>query len=163
VGWLILDGGWGLEGLSRRKIMGFVNGRNPQVKPGWKERLLEGEIETVPIEKWEREVHKGHVASIVSMFRYAGVYDQHEDYRKLVGSGVEVLVILGDKDQVIEAESTKRKLAGLGWKERLGLLRGRCMKLFDRIQKRLRILRVRCGEVWGSRTEMEIEVHQLVV
>ena len=53
------------------------------MKPDWKEQLLKGEVDTVPIEKWVREMHKGHFARIVSMFRYAKVYDQHEEYRKL--------------------------------------------------------------------------------
>jgi pimeloyl-ACP methyl ester carboxylesterase len=64
---LILEGGWGLEWLSGRKIMTFVNGSNPQVKPDLKERVLKGEVDTVAVEKWERETHKGHVASLVSI------------------------------------------------------------------------------------------------
>ena len=148
-GWwdaLIMDGGWGLETLSQRKIINYVHGSDPRVKPGWKERLLKGEIETVPIQKWEREVHKGHVASLVSMFRYAGVYDQHEEYGKLVDSDVEVFVVLGDKDRVIEAESTKKELAKLGWKGEIRVIEGATHEIVRSHVKEVADL---VGEVWG--------------
>jgi pimeloyl-ACP methyl ester carboxylesterase len=149
-GWwdaLILDGGWGLEGLSRRKIMNFINGNNSQVKPDWKERLLKGEVDTVPVQKWEREMHKGHVASIVSMFRYAGVYDQHEEYRNLSGGDVKVLVVLGDKDQVIEVESTKKELLKLGWKGEIKTVEGATHEI---VRSHVQEVAGLAGEMWGS-------------
>jgi len=52
----------------------------------------------VAVEKWERETHKGHVASLVNMFRHGGVYDEHDAYKMLQNTGVGVLVILREKD-----------------------------------------------------------------
>lgn len=67
------------------------------------------------MEKWERDNHQGHVASLVSMFRYGGVFDQQESYKKLAEGNLDVLVILGGKDKVIEAEYTRQELGKLGW------------------------------------------------
>ena len=149
-GWwdgLILDGGWGREGISRRKIMKFVNGSNPELKPDWKERLLKGEVDTVPIEKWEREIHKGHVASLVSMFRYAGVYDQHAEYRKLANGDVPVLVIMGKKDHVIEPEYTKSELSRYGWQGKIIVVDGATHEIARSHAQEVADL---AGEMWGS-------------
>lgn len=95
--------------------MSFVSGPDLQVKPGWKERLLKGEVDSVVVEKWQRERHQGHVAGIVSMFRNGGIYDEHDSYRLVQEMGVKVLVILGEKDQVFEAARMKVELGQLGW------------------------------------------------
>ena len=147
-GWwdgLILDGGWGLEGMSRRKIMDYVHGSNPQVKPGWEERLRRGQVDTEPIQKWEREQHKGHVASLVSMFRYIGLYDLHEEYRKLRDLDVKILVILGDKDQVIEAESTKKELLGLSWNGEIRVVEGATHEI---VRSHVQEVADLAGEMW---------------
>lgn len=149
-GWwngLVVDGGWGLEGMSRRKIMNYVHGTNPHVKPDWKERLLKGEIDTAPIQKWERETHKGHVASLVSMFRYAGVYDQHEEYRKLARGDVPMLVILGEKDLVIEPEPTKRELSKLDWTGKITIVDGATHEIVRSHTQKVADL---VSEMWGS-------------
>jgi pimeloyl-ACP methyl ester carboxylesterase len=149
-GWwdaLIMDGGWGLEGMSRRKIMSFVNGSNLQVNPDWKEKLLKGEVDTAPILKWERETHKGHVASTVSMFRYTGVYDQHEEYRKLATGDVPVLVVLGEKDHVIEAEYTRSELLKLGWKGEIKVVEGATHEL---PRSHPQEVAEHAGKMWGS-------------
>jgi pimeloyl-ACP methyl ester carboxylesterase len=110
------DGGWGLEWLGHSSIMGMLEGDTPS-KEGWKERLKNGEVDCEPIERWERENHPGHAASVVSMFRYGGVFDQHESYRKLVDSELKILVIVGEKDSVFEAEMVKKELGAMGWKK----------------------------------------------
>lgn len=85
-------------------------------KDGWKERLKMGIIESEPIERWERDNHKGHMASVVSLFRYGNVFDQHESYRKLLTeSGIKTKVIVGEEDNHFSPEFVKMELAELGW------------------------------------------------
>jgi pimeloyl-ACP methyl ester carboxylesterase len=119
--------------------MTFVNGSNPQVKPDLKERVLKGEVDTVAVEKWERETHKGHVASLVSMFRHGGVYDGHDAYKMLANKGVNVLVILGEKDGVIEAGPTEKELLKLGWTGEIKVIEGATHE----------IIRTHAGDVVG--------------
>lgn len=113
-----IDGGWGREWLSRRTIMEYIEGE-PPIRDGWKERLANGIVDTEPVQKWERENHAGHAASLVSLWRYGSVYEQYEAYKKVANGDVKVLVILGEKDPVIEAEATKQELVKLGWKGRI--------------------------------------------
>jgi len=117
------DGGWGREWIGRKTIIDFVEGHAPP-REGWRERLREGKVDTEAVQKWQRDHHAGHEASIVSYWRYSGVFDQHESYRKLVGGSVEVLIILGEKDTVIEPVETRRELEGLGWKEEVVVVEG---------------------------------------
>ena len=127
-GWfdgLLFEGGWGREFLSRRKIMRFISGSDLRVKEGWKERALKGEpLETIAVENWEREKHGGHVASLVNMFRYAGVYDMHEFYGVLARSAVRVLVVLGEKDDIFGPGKLRGELEGLGWKGEIKVVGG---------------------------------------
>lgn len=49
------------------------------------------------------------------MFRDGLVFDQHESYRKLAEGNLHTLVILGEKDNVVEVEYTRTELMRLGW------------------------------------------------
>ena len=125
-GWwdaVVEDGGWGREGMSQRKIMAFVHAGG-EVKPDWKERLLKGDIDVSPVQKWERENHGGHVASLVSMWRYVGVFDLHEQYRTLAKGSIPMLVVFGEKDTVIEPEKTQKELLEMGWKGEFRIIEG---------------------------------------
>jgi hypothetical protein len=96
--------------------MEFINEPDLSVKEGWKKKALNGEpMETIVVEHWERENHRGHVASLASLCRYAGLYDQHELYGVLGKSGVRTLVVLGEMDGGIEPEKARNELVGLGW------------------------------------------------
>lgn len=43
---LKIDGGWGREWLGRRTIINLIEGGDPPLKDGWKERLKDGQVET---------------------------------------------------------------------------------------------------------------------
>ncbi|KAG0645171.1 Proline iminopeptidase, partial [Hyphodiscus hymeniophilus] len=143
---LVLDGGWGLEGMSRRKILNFVHGDNPQVSPDWKERMLKGDVDTEPVEKWEREYHKGHVASLVSLWRCC-CYDQHDDYRKLVSGDVPSLVILAEKDGAFPLEFMRKEFSGLDWKGEIKVVSGATHNVVRSHVKEVVDL---VGAFWGS-------------
>lgn len=71
-------------------------------------------MDGVAVEMWQRENHRGHVASLVSMWNYAGVYDQHASYKLLAESGMEVLVLVGSEDGVFPEEMLRSELGKAG-------------------------------------------------
>ncbi|PVH80670.1 alpha/beta-hydrolase [Cadophora sp. DSE1049] len=127
-GWwerLSMDGYFGFEWLRRRKVMFFINGgRDPQPKQGWEERVKNGEMDGVAVEAWQRENHGGHVASLVSMLNYAGVYDQHANFKLLGEQDVRALVLVGSEDGVFPEEMLRRELGGVGWKGEIKVVEG---------------------------------------
>ncbi|CZR59801.1 uncharacterized protein PAC_09695 [Phialocephala subalpina] len=135
----------GLEWWRRNTVINYVHGSNPVVKEGWKERMVKGEVDTVPIEKWEREEHRGHVASLVSTWNYGGVFDQHESYGKLLEKKFKTLVVLGSKDGVIEPEDTKKELEKLGWKGEVPVVEGATHDIVRSHRKEVAVL---CIEFW---------------
>ncbi|CAD6441716.1 fbbe2212-fe1f-4c48-aee0-6b30c2723d3e-CDS [Sclerotinia trifoliorum] len=117
------DGEWILDDCSEYTIIDELEGNDPS-KEGWKERLKHGKVESEPIEIWERENHAGHKASVVSIFRYGNVFDQHESYRKLTNNNLKILVIVGETDSVFPSEFVKSELDALGWKKDVKLVDG---------------------------------------
>ncbi|KAH7356477.1 Alpha/Beta hydrolase protein [Rhexocercosporidium sp. MPI-PUGE-AT-0058] len=102
------------RGWWEKLIMFFINGgRDTQPEPGWEERVKKGEMDGVAVETWQRENHGGHVASLVSMWNYAGVYDQHDSYKLLAESGVEILVLVGSEDGVFPEGMLRRELGAV--------------------------------------------------
>jgi hypothetical protein len=62
--------------------------------------------------------------SVVSASVYGGVVDQHELFGLLPTSGVEVLVVLAEKDTIIDPGETKRELEKLNWKGKIETIAG---------------------------------------
>lgn len=102
-----VDGAWILDERSEQVIMDQLEGDAPS-REGWKERFKNGAIESDPIERWERENHPGHKASVISIFRYGNIFAQHESYRKLAESNLKILVIVGDYDSSFPPEFVRR-------------------------------------------------------
>ncbi|KAF7934391.1 hypothetical protein EAE99_002843 [Botrytis elliptica] len=112
------DGDWMVDDESDRTIIEELVGFAPSNKT-WKEAIRQGEFVSQPIDQWQRENHKGHEASVVSIFRYGNVFDQHESYRKLIESGIKILVIVGEFDTSFPPEFVKRELGELGWEKEI--------------------------------------------
>jgi hypothetical protein len=55
----LLKGGWGREWLLRKVIMSYITGPDPEPKPGWKERLKEGEVNITAVENFNKANHVG--------------------------------------------------------------------------------------------------------
>ena len=70
---------------------------------------IEGAVNT------QIDVHEGYVRSVLSSLRYAPILRQHEKWRKigqhLVDTGKDALLILGDKDPIINMEETKQDVS----------------------------------------------------
>jgi pimeloyl-ACP methyl ester carboxylesterase len=75
------------------------------------------------------------------------LYDQHVEFGKLVGSTVKVLVVLGEKDPVIETEATKRALEALGWKGKISVIEGATHEV---VRSHAQEVADIAGELWGS-------------
>ncbi|KAF7902438.1 hypothetical protein EAF00_002341 [Botryotinia globosa] len=108
------DGDWVVDGESNHTIIEELVGFAPSDRT-WKEGIHRGEFVCQSIDQWQRENHKGHIASVVSIFRYGNVFDQHESYRRLIESGTKILVIVGEFDTSFPPEFEKRELGELGW------------------------------------------------
>ncbi|KAE8442257.1 hypothetical protein EG329_003517 [Mollisiaceae sp. DMI_Dod_QoI] len=139
-------GWWGLEWLRRKRVMTYVIGGYPVVEEGWKEKMVKGEVDTKPIEKWQLEEHKGWVASVVSLWNHGKVYDQHEAYRKLVGSGMDLLIVLGEKDDVFDPEYSKKELEKLGWKGNALVVEGATHQITTTRRKEVAAF---CSDFWA--------------
>ncbi|KAF7961087.1 hypothetical protein EAE96_000754 [Botrytis aclada] len=108
------DGDWIVDGESDHTIIEELEGYAPSNR-NWKEAFQQGEFVSEPIEQWQRENHKGHEASVVSMFKYGNIFDQHESYEKLIESGIKILVIVGELDPLFSPAFVKSELGELGW------------------------------------------------
>ncbi|KAH9205453.1 Alpha/Beta hydrolase protein [Leptodontidium sp. 2 PMI_412] len=117
--------GWGWEAFSAKRIYDFL-GPGP-VEEGWEKNFKERGLDAIPrnaVQVWEKENHDGHVASLVSMYRYGGIYDMHETYRAVAKSGLETLVLLGETDGFFEKDLMMGELEGLGWKGEVKVVEG---------------------------------------
>ena len=108
---------WEAVGFGADAIMDMIEGTNRVIKEGWKERLAKGEVESEPVQKWERENHAGHAASLVSLFRYGSVWNQHDAYRSVAQGETKTMFILAEKDSFFEVNYMRKELDKLGWKE----------------------------------------------
>ncbi|KAH7381865.1 Alpha/Beta hydrolase protein [Cadophora sp. MPI-SDFR-AT-0126] len=117
--------GWGWESLSAERIYDFL-GPGP-VEENWQENLKGKGLNAIPrnaVQVWEKENHEGHVASLVSMYRYGGLYDMHETYRSVAESGMDTLVLLGETDGFFEKMYMMGELEKLGWKGEVRVVEG---------------------------------------
>lgn len=111
--------------FSAKRIYDFL-GPGP-VEEGWEKNFKERGLDAIPrnvVQVWEKENHEGHVASLVSMYRYGGIYDMHETYRAVAKSGLETLVLLGETDGFFEKDLMMGELEGLGWKGEVKVVEG---------------------------------------
>ncbi|RDW75498.1 hypothetical protein BP6252_06640 [Coleophoma cylindrospora] len=109
--------GWGWEGISARRIYGFL-GPDP-VEEGWEKKFKEKGLDAIPrdaVQVWEREKHSGHVASLISTYRYCSLYDSHDTYESVAKGDVPTLVLLGEHDGFFEKEYMKNELKAVGWR-----------------------------------------------
>lgn len=117
--------GWGWEGIAVRRIFGKL-GPGP-VEEGWEKKFQEKGAEGVSreaVQVWEKEKHTGHVASLVSVYRYGGIFDSHDTYEILVKSDLETLVLLGENDSTFKVEYMKKELKVLEWRGEVKVVYG---------------------------------------
>lgn len=101
-------GGPGVDETAVRDwVKNWINGGPLVALPDWKARFANGEISGEPIQIWEREHHKGHLASIAGMLRDGGIFDMHNEFKKAVESGVKGTAVLGQLDDICTEQDVK--------------------------------------------------------
>lgn len=109
------EGWWGLYWARRRTVLGFAIDFETKPKPNWKERLQDGVVDIVAVQLWERAYHRGHERSVISIFE-GTIVDHDDKFAMLPNSGVEVLMILGEKDPVVKPTEVREVFRKMGWK-----------------------------------------------
>lgn len=100
------------EAAARKWVLEFLEGGELIVPADWKQRVERGEVVAEAVKAWQKQVHPGHIASVVAVFRDGGVMDQNINFERAAGSGIPCLVVLGELDDIC----TKEELEELGFK-----------------------------------------------
>ena len=117
--------GWGWEGISAKDVYAFVG--PDRVEEGWEKKFKEKGLDAIPrdaVQVWEREKHKGHMSSVVSAYRYSGVYDSHDTYASIAKSNLKTLMLLGENDGFFTVEYMKKELESLAWMGKVQVING---------------------------------------
>lgn len=95
-----ITGGEGIEDEARRWVLQFLEGGDLVVPADWRERVARGEVVAEAVREWQMRVHPGHTASVVGVFRDAGVFDKHAEFVRAAGTGVKSVFVLGALDDL---------------------------------------------------------------
>jgi pimeloyl-ACP methyl ester carboxylesterase len=83
-------------------ILELLEGGGPLIVPSDSaSRIAKGEIVAEKIREWQMVNHKGHTASVIAIVRDAGVLARPEIYKKAVATGVPIIAVLGETDDVV--------------------------------------------------------------
>lgn len=109
-----LRGGEGLEEQAQAWILEFLEGGPLIVPSDWKGRVGRGEVVSEAVKDWEIKEHKGHVASVIAIFRDGGCLDKQAEFAfaKAAKTGIKNICILGELDEVCSVQD----LADLGFR-----------------------------------------------
>jgi len=105
---------WGLYWLRRKAVLDFVIESASKPKPDWKERLRKGEVDMTAVQLWKRAHHRGHEKSVLSMFETL-IVDHDDKFAMLPKSGVEMFLILGEKDPAVKPKEMRTFLTNMEW------------------------------------------------
>lgn len=94
------EGVGGDEIAAAKFIQSFLEGGDRVVPAGWEERVARGEIVAEAVREWESREHPGHNASVVGVFRDAGVLDNDSDFVDALKTGIPSVAVLGESDEV---------------------------------------------------------------
>jgi pimeloyl-ACP methyl ester carboxylesterase len=90
---------------SEKRILDWLEGAPIiDVPLDWKEQTQRGQLVAPALRQWQRDNHKGHIASILSFLRNQNIHDRDEDFRKVAKSGVPIMAILGGQDDLIDTD-----------------------------------------------------------
>lgn len=89
-------------GVAKSYILELLEGGGPLIVPSdFTSRIAKGEIVAEKIREWQMVNHRGHTASVIAIVRDAGVLARPEIYKKAVATGVPILAVLGETDDVV--------------------------------------------------------------
>lgn len=108
----MIGGDRGVEEAARDWALDFTNGGPLVIPEDWRERVNRGEVAPEAIKSWERNEHRGHVASVVAICRDGKLFDGHEAFRTVARSRRKTLAVLGELDDVC----TVQDLEAVEWR-----------------------------------------------
>ncbi|EED21414.1 valacyclovir hydrolase, putative [Talaromyces stipitatus ATCC 10500] len=107
----------GEQGVDEEKVQAWIlktlEGGELIVPADWKKRIARGEVVAEAVRDWEIKNHKGHMASVVAIFRDGGVLDKHADLAAAAKMGIKNISIVGGTDDW----SRKEDLQAVGFKD----------------------------------------------
>ncbi|THY15066.1 alpha/beta-hydrolase [Aureobasidium pullulans] len=87
--------------VAKSYILELLEGGPLIVPSDFASRIAKGEIVAEKIREWQMVNHKGHTASVIAIVRDAGVLARPEVYKKAVATGVLIIAVLGETDDVV--------------------------------------------------------------
>lgn len=117
--------GWGWEDISARHLFDLL-GPGP-VEQNWEVKFKEKGLEAIPrnaVQIWEKEKHAGHVASVISFYRYGGLYDSHQSYRNVANGDIPTMALLGESDAFFVADYMINEFNLVGWRGKVEVIKG---------------------------------------
>lgn len=111
----------------------------PLIVPAdWKERVSRGGVVAEAIKDWEIRHHKGHMASVVGIFRDGGVLDRQDQFVEAAKAGIRNVCVVGEYDDW----STEKDLKEVGFEDVVvvpgvghGVVRERVAEVADVIER----------------------------
>lgn len=98
--------GGGDEAAARDWILEWLGGLS--VPADWKERVAKGEIVSEAVRSWQMRENPGHTAAVVAVFRDGGVMDSDEVFAATAKTGVPIVAVLGETDDVVSQEQLNK-------------------------------------------------------
>lgn len=89
-------------------VLDFLEGGKLIVPDDWQQRVGRGQVVAEAVKNWEMREHKGHVASVVAIFRDGGVMDSHDAFSKVAEAGIPYLGVVGELDGVCSADDLQQ-------------------------------------------------------
>lgn len=93
--------------VAKTHVMDLLEGGPLIVPQDWASRIATGEIVAEKIREWQMQNHSGHMASVIAIVRDGGVFGQEEVYRQAVKTGIPIIAVLGEIDDVVFEKNLK--------------------------------------------------------
>lgn len=90
----------GDEVAARKWVVEWLEGGELVVSADWKQRVSRGEVVAEAVREWQTQNHPGHTASVVAIVRDGQIMGMHDVFRRVAGSGIPNLAVLGGLDGV---------------------------------------------------------------
>jgi len=93
--------------VAKTHVLELLEGGPLVVPEDWASRIANGEIVAEKVREWQIQNLEGHMASVIAIVRDGGVFGQEEIYRQATKTGVPIIAVLGEKDDVVFEKDLK--------------------------------------------------------
>lgn len=92
---------------AKAHVLDLLEGGPLVVPEDWASRIADGKIVAEKLREWQMQHHSGHMASVIAIVRDGGVFGQEEVYRQAVKTGIPIVAVLGETDDVVFGKDLK--------------------------------------------------------